>query len=179
MTVVNPQITDSVTQPNIKVLGEAPAVAMGNLYQATAQALGNAAHNAAAAQQQIFITAQAATTQAIATMLSIDTAATARTVADTKSFVATPDVASSPDVTIPIRELAESRAGSAAEVAYGMHATMDAFSASLESIGAAVTSELLRVLQIAATSACLTAMIAEPEKASNYEEVLAAIKKIA
>jgi hypothetical protein len=31
---------------NSKVLGDAPAVAMGNLYQATSQALANAAHNA-------------------------------------------------------------------------------------------------------------------------------------
>ena len=38
-TAVNDQITDSVTQANVKVLGDAPAVAMGNLFQATAQAL--------------------------------------------------------------------------------------------------------------------------------------------
>ncbi len=38
---------------NAKVLGDAPAVAMGNLYQATAQALANAAHNAAGGQQAI------------------------------------------------------------------------------------------------------------------------------
>ncbi len=42
-TSVNDQITDSVTQANTKVLGDAPAIAMGNLYQATAQALANAA----------------------------------------------------------------------------------------------------------------------------------------
>ncbi len=51
-TAVNDQITDSVTQANTKVLGDAPAVAVGNLYQATAQALANAAHNATKAQQQ-------------------------------------------------------------------------------------------------------------------------------
>lgn len=73
-TAVNSQITDSVTQANTKVLGDAPAVAMGNLYQATAQALGNAAHNATTSQQQTNITAQAATTQGVATLYSIDTA---------------------------------------------------------------------------------------------------------
>ena len=51
-TAVNSQITDAVTQTNVKVLGDAPAMAMGNLYQATAQALANAAHNATTAQQQ-------------------------------------------------------------------------------------------------------------------------------
>lgn len=32
-TAVNGQITDAVTQANVKVIGEAPAMAMGNLYQ--------------------------------------------------------------------------------------------------------------------------------------------------
>ena len=71
-TAVNSQITDSVTQVNTKVLGDAPAMAMGNLFQATAQALANAAHNATSAQQQTNITAQAATTLGVATLYSID-----------------------------------------------------------------------------------------------------------
>lgn len=75
-TSVNSQITDSVTQANVKVLGDAPAMAMGNLFQATAQALSNAAHNATSAQQQANIMAQAATTMGVATLYSIDTATT-------------------------------------------------------------------------------------------------------
>ena len=75
-TSVNSQITDAVTQSNVKVLGDAPAVAMGNLYQATAQALANAAHNATTAQQQTNVTAQAATTQGVALLYSLDTAST-------------------------------------------------------------------------------------------------------
>ena len=75
-TSVNDQITDSVTQANVQVLGDAPAVAMGNLYQATAQALSNAAHNATTSQQQTNITAQAATTMGVATLYAIDTAST-------------------------------------------------------------------------------------------------------
>jgi len=74
-TSVNSQITDAVTQANVKVLGDAPAIALGNLYQATAQALANAAHNATTAQQQAAITAQAATTMGVTTLYSIDTAA--------------------------------------------------------------------------------------------------------
>lgn len=77
-TSVNNQITDSVTQANVKVLGDAPAVAVGNLYQATAQALANAAHNATAAQQQAGVTAQAATTMGVATLYSLDTASTGK-----------------------------------------------------------------------------------------------------
>ncbi|WP_461208987.1 RebB family R body protein [Desulfocurvus sp. DL9XJH121] len=75
-THVNSQITDSITQANVKVLGDAPAVALGNLYQASAQALGNAAHNATTAQQQSNVTAQAATTQGVALLYSLDTAST-------------------------------------------------------------------------------------------------------
>lgn len=77
-TAVNDQITDSVTQANVKVLGDAPAMAMGNLYQATSQALANSAHNSVAAQQQVNMTAQASTTMGITTLYSIDTATTAK-----------------------------------------------------------------------------------------------------
>jgi len=76
-TAVNNQITDSVTQANVQVLAGAPAVAMGILYQATAQALANAAHNATTGQQQTGITAQASTTMGAATLYSVDTATTA------------------------------------------------------------------------------------------------------
>jgi hypothetical protein len=75
-TAVNDQITDSVSQANLKVLGDAPAVALGNLFVATSQALANAAHNATSAQQQNGVTMQAATTQGISTLYSLDTAST-------------------------------------------------------------------------------------------------------
>lgn len=75
-TAVNNQITDSVTQANVKVLGDAPAMALGNLFQASAQALSNAAHNATTAQQQANIVAQATTTQGVALLYAIDTATT-------------------------------------------------------------------------------------------------------
>ncbi len=75
-TFVNDQITDSITQANTKVLGDSAAVAMGNLYQATAQALANAAHNATNAQQQSYVTSQAATTAGVSTLYSLETATT-------------------------------------------------------------------------------------------------------
>jgi Killing trait len=71
-TAVNDQITDSVTQANLSSVGTSPAIAIGNLYQATALALANAAHNAAAAQQQAWITAQAATTLAVTVIYGTD-----------------------------------------------------------------------------------------------------------
>jgi hypothetical protein len=73
-TAVNDQVTDSISQVNTKVLGDAPAVAMGNLFVATSQALSNTAHNATNNQQQSYVTMQASTTQGVSTLLSIDTA---------------------------------------------------------------------------------------------------------
>lgn len=73
-TAVNDQITDAVTQSNVALLGTSPAIAMGNLYQATAQALANAAHNATNAQQQMFVMSQAATNMGVALLYSLDSA---------------------------------------------------------------------------------------------------------
>lgn len=72
-TAVNSQITDAVSQSNVKVLGDAPAMALGSLYQATAQALANAAHNATNAQQQANTIAQAVTTRCVQTLLGSGT----------------------------------------------------------------------------------------------------------
>lgn len=58
-TAINDQITDAVTQANVKVLTGAPAMAR-NLYQASAQALANAAHNVNEAQQQHYAAMEAA-----------------------------------------------------------------------------------------------------------------------
>ncbi len=74
-TLVNGQITDSVTQSNVHVLGTAPAMALSNLYQTISQSIGLAAQNAAAAQQQANILYQAATAQAVSVILGGSTAA--------------------------------------------------------------------------------------------------------
>lgn len=70
-TAVNDQITDSITQANVSVLGESPAMAMGNMFVATSQALSIAAHNAANNQQQSYVTMQAAATQAVNALLKV------------------------------------------------------------------------------------------------------------
>jgi hypothetical protein len=71
-TPVNSQITDSVTQANVKVLGDAPAMAMGNLYQATAQALANAAHNATTNQQNANALAQSVLAACVRSLLGVE-----------------------------------------------------------------------------------------------------------
>jgi len=75
-TAVNSQITDAVSQANTKVLTDAPAISLANLYQATAQAVGLSMQNATNAQQQANVAVQAATTQGVALLYGVDTATT-------------------------------------------------------------------------------------------------------
>jgi hypothetical protein len=64
-TSVNSQITDSVTQASVNVLGEAPAVAIGSLYQTAAAAAGQAIQNAVTNQQNLNILAEAVTSASV------------------------------------------------------------------------------------------------------------------
>lgn len=68
-TSVNSQITDAVTQANVKVLADAPAMAMGSLYQTVAQATGIAAQNAATIQQANNQLSQAIVTRCVESLL--------------------------------------------------------------------------------------------------------------
>lgn len=72
-TKVNEQITDAVTQSNVKVVGETPAMALTNVYQAAAHSTGLMFENAVNAQNQQNILAQAAANQGIMQIYSIDT----------------------------------------------------------------------------------------------------------
>lgn len=90
---VSTQITDAVTQANVKVLGDSPAMAMSNLYQTMSQSLSLAAQNAVTAQQQSNIVHQATTTQGVSLLYSVDTASMASATskamgADTASLLA-------------------------------------------------------------------------------------------
>jgi hypothetical protein len=71
---VSPVITDAVTQANVKVLAESPAMSLSNLYQTISQSLSLSAQNAVTAQQQTNIVHQATTTQGVSLLYSIDTA---------------------------------------------------------------------------------------------------------
>ena len=72
-TAVNSQITDAVTQANVKVLGEAPAMAMGQIYQSLAHSTGLLFENAVNTQQQQTMLAQAAANQGVIQIYSVDT----------------------------------------------------------------------------------------------------------
>lgn len=78
-TQVNAQITDSVTQVNTKVVGDTPAMAMGNLLMSSSHSLGNSGYNSTAALQQGQVTMQAATVKAVNSMISVGSAVVGRT----------------------------------------------------------------------------------------------------
>ncbi|MBP0022111.1 MAG: RebB family R body protein [Cyanobacteria bacterium SBLK] len=71
--MVNSQITDAVTQANVKVLAESPALSLSNLYQTISQSLSLSAQNAVTSQQQTNILHQTTTTQGVSLLYSIDT----------------------------------------------------------------------------------------------------------
>lgn len=75
-TTVNAQITDAITQTNVKVLGEAPAMALGSLYQTISNSVAMAAANAVYSQQQANVTYQAASTMGVAKLLSLSITST-------------------------------------------------------------------------------------------------------
>ena len=68
-TPVNGQITDAVTQANVKVLGDAPAQAMGALYQTMANAASLLIANAVAHQQNANTVSTAVTTKCVNALL--------------------------------------------------------------------------------------------------------------
>jgi hypothetical protein len=74
-TAVNGQITDAVTQSNVKVLGDSPAMALSHIYQTLAHSTGLSFQNAVAAQQQMNMASQAATVQGVSLLYTLDTAA--------------------------------------------------------------------------------------------------------
>ncbi len=76
MDNVNGAITDSVTQVNTKVLGDTPAIAMGNLMMSTSQALSVSGQNLTNGQQQANVMYQAATVQGINALMNTGSAVT-------------------------------------------------------------------------------------------------------
>ncbi len=64
-TSVNSQVTDSVTQSNVKVVGEAAAHSIGTMYQTLAHAISLSMQNSVSAQQQAQSQDRAATAQEV------------------------------------------------------------------------------------------------------------------
>lgn len=210
-TAVNDQITDAVTQSNIKVIGEAPAFAMGSIYQSMAHSTGILFENAVAAQQQQNTLAQAAANQGVMQIYSIDTTAAAGAtekpaqtgVADNLTSLLTilnafKDKDASPKASAsvedahadaPARDIAnqiesavkfsnDAVLGNADAFVSGLHGTVDAMAHAIDAMNRVTHDNLVRILQEAALSTTLAAMIREPQKASEYEAVLQVIRRM-
>ena len=82
-TNVNGAITDAVTQANVKVLADSPAMSLSNLYQTVSQSLSLSVQNAVTMQQQSNIVHQVTTTQGVNLLYTVGTAATAMATEET------------------------------------------------------------------------------------------------
>jgi hypothetical protein len=69
-TPVNAQITDAVTQTNVKVLGEAPAQSMALVYQTMAHSISLAMQNAQQAQGGLQQIGNAVTSSAVTMIMN-------------------------------------------------------------------------------------------------------------
>jgi Killing trait len=69
-TLVNGQITDAITQANVKVLGEAPAQSMALIYQTMAHSISLAMENAQQAQGGLQQIGNAVTSSAITMIMN-------------------------------------------------------------------------------------------------------------
>ena len=80
---VNGAITDAVTQANVKVLADSPAMSLSNLYQTVSQSLSLSVQNAVTLQQQTNILHQATTTQGVNLLYTVGTAAVGMAASET------------------------------------------------------------------------------------------------
>lgn len=70
-TPVNSQITDAVTQTNVKVVAEAPAQAIAALYQVASHSAGLSLQNAVHSQQALNQISSAVISKAVALIMAI------------------------------------------------------------------------------------------------------------
>jgi Killing trait len=68
---VNAQITDAVTQTNVKVVAEAPAQAIAALYQVASHSVGLSLQNAVQSQQALSQISTAVVSKAATMIMSI------------------------------------------------------------------------------------------------------------
>lgn len=185
-TPVNSQITDAVTQANVKVVAEAPAIAMGSIYQSLAHSTGILFENAVSQQQQQNALAQAAANQGVIQIYSVDTQSDAAGTAPLmRADAASPNApheaarkamaAVNSQITDAVKFSNEQTLKHSGDVAYGVRAACDALTSSIERINHANQQNLLQTVKLAARAACLAAMVREPEKAGAYRDVLEAI----
>lgn len=188
-TAVNSQITDAVTQANVKVLAESPAMAMSAIYQSLAHSTGILFQNAVSQQQQQYVAAQAATNQGIIQIYSIDTLSEAAAIGTlAQAGTAQVEATSAPhdgvrkamahinsQITDAVNFSNAANLAHGGDVAYGVRCACDALASSIERINHVTQKNLLETVKLAARAACLAGMVRDPDKAAGYREVLSVI----
>nr|WP_082708816.1 RebB family R body protein [Marinobacterium profundum] len=183
-TPVNEQITEAVTQANIKVISEAPAMATGAIYQAVAHATGTLFENAVSSQQQQNALMQAAVNQGVIQIYSVDTQAGAEALQNqflqgTAQLNATSVGGVNQQIVDAVKLSLRSVLDSAGDFSFAVRSAAEAMQATLDGISATSHQDAMRSLQLAATAACLRAMIADPGQADAYSKVLNEISRLA
>lgn len=181
--VANDEITDAVTATNTKPSGNTPAAALGTIYQAVAHALANAVQSAVNVQQQSYILAQSATTQAVIQLLSIDNpdgwvppeGEKASAVANALAATATPDAAAG---TIAQAVESASKLGleSAGSWSEAVRIIMSTVAIALRELQMASQDYNMAIVKQAAIAAVLAAMIKAPEQLDQYQKILGLIQ---
>lgn len=184
-TAVNDQITDSITQSNVKVIGEAPAFAMGSIYQSMARSTGILFENAVMQQQQMNILLQSAAAQGAIQIYSTDTQApdgpqqlqakAEQSAAELKNAVMG---GVNPQIVDAVKLSLHSVLDSAGDFSYAVRCAAQAMQAALDDMSKNSHHDALDTVKLAATASCLRAMIADPDKADAYAVVMDAIRRL-
>lgn len=184
-TVVDGSTHDASAGANTELLGDAPAIAIGHLYQATAHALGVAVENAVSAQQQINTMAEAATNQALMQLFTVDTpriappsdGSNATAVAQTLAATAGPGA-----VADAIKQAIESASRlelhEAGPWAHAAKELMGMVAASLWEFQKVGLDTGMSMVKQAATAVVLIRMIHAPDQLEQYQKILAVIKEL-
>ncbi|MET3654610.1 RebB family R body protein [Dyella japonica] len=175
-TQIDSQVTDPITQTNPQVLGGAPATALGNLYQATAHALGNAAQNAVNCQQQNDILVQAATTQAVMQLLSIGNTGNVASLEENKPSAAAQSLEDLTVALAKIERVVESpnklgidNAGPWSHAAQEM---MNTVAGALREFQRVSQETGMAMVKQAAIASVLVHMINAPDQLQQYQKIL-------
>jgi len=175
----NNLITDAVTQANPRITGEAPAMALGHLYMATAHALGEAVQNAVSTQQQTNILAQAATSQAVIQLLSINSPSNnssldgekAAAIPQVLATTATPDALAHTieEAIESVNKIVLDNAGPWSDAARDI---MRMAAVALRELQMASQEANMAMVKQAAIAAALVGMIKAPDQLEQYQKIL-------
>lgn len=181
--VANDETTDAVMATNTRISSSTPAIALGNIYQAVAHGLANAVQSAVNTQQQGYILAQAATTQAIMQLLSIDNPnGAAPPDGDKASAVANALTAmTAPDAVVSTIEQAIESANklgleNASPWSDTVRTIMSTVVVALRELQMVSQDYNTAMVKQAATAAVLIAMIKAPDQLEQYQKILGLIQ---